>query len=58
MGSRSDGLHTKAEFLRLMRTQYADVVYWRRKGDVGIPGGKIKRNDLNAWIQFSGARLI
>jgi hypothetical protein len=58
MGSKSDGLHTKAEFLRLMRTQHADVVYWRRKGDVGIPGGKIKRNDLNAWIQFSGARLI
>jgi hypothetical protein len=58
MGSKSDGLHTKAEFLRIMRSQHADVVYWRRKGDVGIPGGKIKRNDLAAWIQFSGATLI
>jgi len=58
MGSKSDGLHTKAEFLRIMENQYPDVVYWRRKGDVGIPHGKIRRNDLASWIQFSGARLI
>lgn len=58
MGSRSDGLHTRAEFLRIMWTRHPDMIYWRRKGDDGIPEGKIAKNNLTAWIQFSEARLI
>jgi hypothetical protein len=58
MGSKSNGLHTKAEFLHIMRNQHAEVVYWRRRGELGIPEGKIRHNDLAGWIQFSGAQLI
>jgi len=56
IGSKEDGFHTKEEFLKIMRNQYPEVVYWRFKGDPpGIPEGKLKKDDINGWMHFAGA---
>jgi hypothetical protein len=58
LGSRSNGLHTKKEFLDIMRRQYSEVVYWRIRGERAVPLGKINKNDIEGWVQFTGARWI
>lgn len=46
---------SKSAFLKTMHREYSDHVYWRRKGDVEIPIGKIKKRDFFGWLFFSGA---
>jgi hypothetical protein len=48
---------TKSTFLKTMHKEFAENVYWRRKGDLGIPIGKIKKNDFDGWLIFSGATI-
>jgi len=57
-GSKPGGLHSKKAFLQIMHTTYPEVVYWRRRGDVGVPVGKLKKSDLEGWIHFAGAQVI
>jgi hypothetical protein len=40
---------SKSAFLKTMHREYSDHVYWRRKGDVEIPIGKIKKRDFYGW---------
>ena len=49
---------TKSSFLKMMHREYAENVYWRRKGDVGIPNGQLKKTDFNGWLILSGATII
>ncbi len=55
-GSNPSGLHTKTEFLEIMRIQYPERRYVRARGDREIPEGRFKWNDLNAWMAFTGAQ--
>jgi hypothetical protein len=48
-------LYTKEDFLRIMRNENPDIVYWRMKGDVGVPQGKLKKDDIDGWIALAGA---
>jgi hypothetical protein len=57
-GSNPDGLHSKKAFLKIMHNTYPEVVYWRCRGDVGVPAGKLKKNNITGWINFAGAQLI
>jgi len=57
-GSKTSGIHTKGEFLKIVRNTYPDSVYWRRRGDREIPAGKIKKGDIAAWIAFVNATWI
>jgi hypothetical protein len=57
-GSRMDMTHTKNEFLKIMRKEFPDVVYWRMKGDVGVIPGKIKKDDLAGWMTYTGAHYV
>jgi hypothetical protein len=41
-----------------MHNTYPEVVYWRRRGDVGVPADKLKKNNITGWINFAGAQLI
>ena len=54
----TNGLHTRKEFLQIMRSQYPEQVYWRRNGDKVIPPGKIKRNDIEGWLEFASSLNI
>jgi hypothetical protein len=58
LGSKTDGLHTKKDFLDLMRKQYPENVYYRRKGDKEIPDGQIKKYDIESWMHFAGAKWV
>ena len=55
LGSRIDGLHTKKEFLDIMYGQFPESVYCRRRGDREVPPGKIKRVDIEEWMNSVGA---
>lgn len=57
-GSKTNGMHTRAEFLTRIRAAYPEHVYWRMRGDTCVPPGKIRRNDLDSWLRFGNARLI
>ena len=41
-----------------MHRENSDVVYWRMKGDKQVRPGKIKKDDPEGWIQFSGAHFV
>jgi hypothetical protein len=58
VGSKSSGLHTKKEFLAIMRKIHAEHIYRRRRGDRFIPQGKIKHNDIDSWLAFTNAIYI
>ena len=58
LGSKTNGLHTKKEFMNIMRKQYPDHLYFRRIGDRAIPEGKIKKDDIQGWMDFANARYI
>jgi hypothetical protein len=51
-------LYTKKVFLTTMHRENPDVVYWRMKGDTQVRPGKIKKDDLEGWMQFSGAHFV
>ena len=55
-----NNLYTKKQFLRfIMREdEFFDHIYRRKIGDTFIPEGKIKRDDIHAWIILSGASWI
>jgi hypothetical protein len=56
-GSKITGLHTKKEFLDIMRKEFPEVYYRRRmKGQLGPQSGQIKYDDLAGWMKFVGAR--
>jgi hypothetical protein len=55
-GSRIDGLHTKKEFLRIMRDQHWNMVQYRIRKQPVDPT-KIKKQDLGAWMEFVGAEF-
>ena len=38
--------------------EFFDHIYRRKIGDTFIPEGKIKRDDIHAWIILSGASWI
>jgi hypothetical protein len=46
---------SKGNFLKTMHREFAENVYWRRKGDTEVPIGKLKKKDFNGWILLSGA---
>ena len=56
IGSNLDGLHTKDEFLQIMYAQYPHTLYSRRRGDTVMPNDKIKKGDIDAWMEFAGAK--
>jgi len=58
IGSKISGIHSKKEFLDIVHKQYPETVYRRFKGDKTIPFGKIKKTDIDSWIEFTGARWI
>ena len=58
VGSKTSGLHTKKEFLRIMSRQYPDHNYRRIRGERFIPPGKIKRNDIDGWLALTGAVYV
>ena len=49
------GMFTQKKFKELMLHTYPEHVYWRMRGDTVIPPGKIKRNDIDGWMAFTGA---
>ena len=53
-GANCDYLHTRKEFLNIMREVYFDYVLYTIKGKPPDPE-KIKKNDLERWMEFSGA---
>lgn len=55
-GSKTDGLHTKQEFLNTMKKTYPEHVYWRMRGDTVVPPGKFKKDDIDGWMAFANAR--
>jgi len=59
-GFRMDCLHTKKQFLRTIRNgdEYFTIIYRRMNGDIGVPLGKIKRNDLYSWMEYLDAYFI
>ena len=57
IGSKTDGIHTQKEFLKIMHNQFPEMVAWKLKG-VPLPPEKIKKNDLARWLKFSGATKI
>lgn len=52
--------HTKTEFLRIVNREdeFFDRVYRRKKGDTGVPPGKIRPKDLEGWMYFLGAYWV
>jgi len=54
-GSNPTGLHTKKDFLERAHHHYYDRIYYRLRGDREIPHGRIKKNDLEAWMAALGA---
>jgi len=57
IGSHLSGLHTKKDFLRIMRQQFPEMVLWRMKGVPPDPT-KIKKGDIERWMEFAGAKLV
>ena len=57
-GSRIDGIHTKKEFIRIVRNEYPEHVYLRRHGDKGVPPGKFKDSDITGWMHFVNATWV
>ncbi len=57
-GSKTDGIHTKKEFISLVRNMYPDHVYRRMRGDTGVPPGKFKDTDIRGWMGFVNASWI
>jgi len=57
---RIDCLHTKKQFLRIIGNddQFFDIIYRRQKGDIAIPVGKIRRDDLASWMELLGAYYV
>ena len=51
-------LYTKKDFLKVMRREFPDKVYWRMKGDKIVTPGKIKKTDIEGWMMFSGAIFV
>ena len=56
IGSKTDGLHTKDEFLQIMYAQFPETRYLRRRGDTVMPNDKIKKGDIDSWMEFAGAK--
>ena len=57
-GSKTNGLHTKEEFLNIVHVQFIDHYYGRQKGDRFIPDGKIKGDDIEGWMELVGATWV
>jgi len=55
-GSNPTGLHTKKEFLQIVRIEYPERIYRRIRGEREIPEGRFKRDDITSWMAFTGAR--
>jgi hypothetical protein len=57
---RTDCLHTKKQFLRIIRCddQFFDIIYHRQRGDIAIPAGKIRHNDVATWMELLGAYYV
>ena len=53
-GAKYGYLHTRKEFLNIMRNVYFEYVLYTIKGQAPDPE-KIKKNDLARWMEFSGA---
>lgn len=58
LGSNPLGVHTKKEFLNIVHKEYSDNIYWRLRGDQAIPDGKIKKNDINGWMNLVDAKWV
>ncbi len=58
LGAKESGLHTKAEFLQIMRDTFPENVYWRTRGDTEILPGKIKKGDIYGWMALVDARYV
>jgi hypothetical protein len=57
IGSHVSGLHTKKDFLQIMRNQFPEMVLWRIKGQLPDPT-KIKKMDIDRWMEFAGAKMV
>jgi hypothetical protein len=51
-------LYTKKGFLITVHRENPEVVYRRMKGDTIVPPGKIKKSDIETWMEFSGAHFV
>ena len=56
-GFRMDNIHTKKQFLRLIRNSYEfmDIIYRRRRGE---PVGRLRKDDIEGWMEFLGATWV
>lgn len=52
-----DNIHTKKQFLRLIRNSYEfmDIIYRRRRGE---PVGRLRKDDIEGWMEFLGATWV
>lgn len=57
IGSNINGIHTKKEFLMIVRNQFPEMVLLRIKGTIPQPE-RIKKKDINRWMEFTGAVFI
>lgn len=57
-GSKTDGIHTKKEFIDLVRKMYPERVYRRMRGDTGVPPGSFKNDDVAGWMGFVNAHYV
>jgi hypothetical protein len=57
IGSHITGLHSKKDFLQIMRNQFPEMVQLRMKGQSPDPT-KIKKADIKRWMEFAGATYV
>jgi len=60
-GFRMDNIHTKKQFLRLIRNSYEfmNIIYRRRHGDLpGVPVGRLRKEDIEGWMELLGATWV
>lgn len=57
IGAHISGLHSKKDFLHIMRGQFPEMVLWRIKGIPPDPT-KIKKGDIERWMEFAGATYV
>jgi hypothetical protein len=56
-GSKINSLHTKKEFLQIVKNNYPEMIALRIKG-IPLNPNLIKKNDINKWMDFTGAIYV
>ena len=58
IGARKDGIHTKTQFLQIMKKKFtANDFYYNLYGKTHDPA-KLKKYSFDKWIKWSGAVVI